>query len=72
MRHQDIGRLRGVDGVWFRISLWLGANRKSTPAITDLNMLTDHQRRDIGVPEPTRYLDWKALRTEGQLPDFTR
>ena len=72
MRHDDMGRLRAVDGIWFRIRLWLGTQRPSRPVITDFDTLSEHQRKDIGLPEPARYVDWKALRTEAPFPDFTR
>ena len=31
------------------------------PVIRDLGALSDHERRDIGLPEPARYMDWRAL-----------
>ena len=74
MRHDDIRRLRDVDGIWLRIKLWLSRPylRATAPVISDFSDLSEHQRRDIGLPDPVRYLDWKTLRTQGPLPDFTR
>ncbi|MDF2813030.1 MAG: hypothetical protein K0S56_4061 [Microvirga sp.] len=73
MRHEDIGRARNVESVWLRIRLWIdpSLNPKAS-VVNDFSNLTEHQRRDIGLPEPTRYLDWKALHAEERFPDFTR
>jgi hypothetical protein len=75
MRHEDMSRLRGLgslQGVWFRVRLWLRAPRTSPPVISDLSTLSEHQRQDIGLAEPNRYVDWKALQAEVRFPDFTR
>ncbi|KAB0266174.1 hypothetical protein [Microvirga brassicacearum] len=73
MRHEDIGRARNVESVWLRIRLWLYPSLKArTPVVNDFSHLTEHQRRDIGLPEPTRYFDWNALQAEERFPDFTR
>ncbi|MGO4524707.1 hypothetical protein AB4097_07560 [Microvirga sp. 2MCAF35] len=35
--------------------------RKTAPVIRDLGALSDHERRDIGLPDTVRYMDWRAL-----------
>jgi len=35
--------------------------------LPDFDGLSDHQRRDIGAPEPVRHMDWKALQDMGRL-----
>jgi len=66
MKHEDVRRLRGVDSVWLRLKLWLHpAPRKDKPMITDLSHLNEHDRRDIGLPEEVRYVDWQSLRANG-------
>jgi hypothetical protein len=45
--------------LWFR-----PAFQRKGPIISDLSQLSDHERRDIGLPEPTRYMDWRALKDE--------
>ena len=63
MKHDDVRRLRGVDGAWLRLKLWLHpAPLGRRPAITNLSHLSDHERRDIGLDEEVRYVDWRALR----------
>jgi hypothetical protein len=32
-----------------------------------LRHLSDHERRDIGLPEPVRFMDWKNLKDEAGL-----
>ena len=66
MRYEDIRRLRGVDHVWWRVKLWLRPSvRPRLSAWADLAHLSDHERRDIGLPEPVRYADWRSLRANG-------
>jgi hypothetical protein len=66
MKHNDVRRLRGVDGAWLRLKLWLHpAPRGRRSAITNLSHLSDHERRDIGLDEEVRYVDWRALRANG-------
>lgn len=66
MRYEDVRRLRGVESFWFRLRLWLQpAPRRVAPLIKDLSHLSDHERRDIGLPEQVRYADWRALRENG-------
>lgn len=68
MRYVDSRRVSGVGSVWLRLRLWLAPPyRKSRPApmARDLSHLSDHERRDIGLPEPVRYVDWRALRESG-------
>jgi hypothetical protein len=62
MRYEDARRLRGVESAWLRLKLWLRPSpRKRVPVIRDLGDLSDHERRDIGLPEPVRYMDWHTL-----------
>jgi len=62
MRYEEIRRVRGVESAWLRLKLWLRpAFPRSGPTISDLNHLSDHERRDIGLPDPVRYMDWQAL-----------
>ncbi|MBQ0822994.1 hypothetical protein HPT29_013945 [Microvirga terrae] len=65
MRYDDARRLRGAEGAWLRLKLWFRpVSRKTRPVIWDLGALSDHERRDIGLPEPVRYMDWRALRDQ--------
>jgi hypothetical protein len=64
MRYEDARRLCGVEGVWLSLKLWLRprpARLRTGPIIGDLRHLSDHERRDIGLPEPVRYMDWHRL-----------
>ncbi len=65
MRYEDARRLRGVESAWLHVKLWFRPilPRKG-PAVSDLSRLSDHERRDIGLPEPIRYMDWRALKDE--------
>jgi hypothetical protein len=66
MKHDDVRRLRGVDGAWLRLKLWLGAGRlRRRPVIMNLSHLSEHDRRDIGLEDEVRYVDWRALRANG-------
>lgn len=66
MKHDDVRRLRGVDGAWLRLRLWLGASPVVRgPMITNFSHLSDHERRDIGLEDEVRYVDWRALRANG-------
>ncbi len=68
MRYDDARRLRGVGSVWLRLKLWLRpAFRRTRPVIWDFDALSDHERRDIGLPEPVRFMDWRALK-DSRLP----
>ncbi|PVE23394.1 hypothetical protein DC522_16160 [Microvirga sp. KLBC 81] len=68
MRYEDARRSRGVESVWLRVKLWLRATHlRDQPPMVDLNHLSDHERRDIGLPEPVRYMDWRTLKNEGRL-----
>jgi hypothetical protein len=64
MKYEDARRLRG-ESVWLRLKLWfrpvIPPNRSS---ISDLSHLSDHERRDIGLPDPVRYMDWRTLKDE--------
>jgi len=65
MRYDDARRLRGVEGAWLRLKLWFRpVSRRTGSVIWDLGALSDHERRDIGLPEPARYMDWRALRDQ--------
>lgn len=65
MRYEDARRLRGVESVWLRLKFWFRTNRRGHPVPTgDLSLLSDHERRDIGLPEPVRYMDWRSLKDE--------
>jgi hypothetical protein len=65
MRYEDARRLRGVESTWLRLKRWLRPTRPQKPVIiSDLGALSDHLRKDIGLPEPVRYMDWRALRDE--------
>jgi hypothetical protein len=65
MRYEDARRLRGVESVWLRVKLWFRPIfQRKGPIISDLSQLSDHERRDIGLPEPIRYMDWRALKDE--------
>ena len=68
MRYEDARRLRGTGSFWLRLRLWLHPHprRGSTP-IHNLSHLSDHERRDIGLPEQVRYMDWRALKGNGWL-----
>ena len=66
MRYEDARRLRGVESFWFRLKLWLHPTPwRSSAVIKELSHLSDHERRDIGLPEQVRYADWRALRENG-------
>lgn len=66
MKHDDVRRLRGVDGAWLRLKLWLHvAPMGRKPLISNLSHLSDHDRRDIGLEEEVRYVDWRAIRANG-------
>ena len=62
MRYEDTRRLRGAGIALMRLALWIRPLfRPSVPVIRDLGALSDHERRDIGLPEPRRYMDWRSL-----------
>jgi len=65
MRYEDARRLRGVESAWLHVKLWFRpAFQRKGRIISDLSQLSDHERRDIGLPEPIRYMDWRALKDE--------
>ena len=67
MRYDEHDRMDGISGAWLRFKLRMSGYPWIRPVIlSDLDSLTDHLRRDIGAPEPTRYMDWKALRDIGR------
>jgi hypothetical protein len=47
------------------VKLWFWpVFRRKAPIISDFSHLSDHERRDIGLPEPIRYMDWRVLKDE--------
>ena len=65
MRYEETRRLRGMEGAWLRLKLWFGpAFLRNNQVISDLNHLSDHERRDIGLPDPVRYMDWRILKDQ--------
>jgi len=65
MRYEETRRLRGIEGAWLRLKLRLRPDFLRTDAvISDLSHLSDHERRDIGLPEPVRYMDWRSLKDQ--------
>jgi hypothetical protein len=65
MRYEDTRRLRGIGSAWLRLKLWLRPALPPTgPSISDLSYLSDHERRDIGLPDPVRYMDWRTLKDQ--------
>jgi len=68
MRYEDVGRLRGTASFWLRLRLWLHpAPHRGNPPIRSLSHLSDHERRDIGLPEEVRFMDWRTLKGNGWL-----
>jgi len=69
MRYEDARRLRGVESVWLRLRMWLRSFhlRPHHQPTADLNHLSEHERRDIGLPDPVRYMDWRSLKDEARL-----
>jgi hypothetical protein len=66
MRYEHARRLRGVESAWLRLKLWFRPSfRRGGKVIRNMDHLSDHERRDIGLPEPLRYVDWRALRDNG-------
>jgi len=64
MRYEDARRLRGVESAWMHLKLWFRpAFRHTGPVISDLSHLSDHERRDIGLPEQVRYMDGEPVRS---------
>ena len=65
MRYEETRRLRGIESAWLRLKLRLRPDcLRTDTAISDLSHLSDHERRDIGLPEPVRYMDWRALKDQ--------
>ena len=65
MRYEEARRLRGIENAWLRLKLWLHpALLRNDSVVSDLSHLSDHERRDIGLPEPVRYMDWRTLRDQ--------
>jgi hypothetical protein len=65
MRYEETRRLRGIESAWLRLKLWLRpALLRNESIVSDLSHLSDHERRDIGLPEPVRYMDWRTLKDQ--------
>lgn len=63
MRYEESRRLRGVESAWLSLKLWFRPSVLRTgQVISDLGRLSEHERRDIGLPEPIRFMDWRALK----------
>ncbi|MEE1657671.1 hypothetical protein VB618_15805 [Microvirga sp. CF3062] len=57
--------MRGIESAWLRLKFWLLPDPlRSDTVISDLSHLSDHERRDIGLPDPVRYMDWRALKDQ--------
>jgi hypothetical protein len=68
MRYEDARRLSGVGSVWLRLQMWLRSIHPRPRCPTaDLSHLSDHERRDIGLPDPVRYMDWRSLKDQTRL-----
>lgn len=68
MKYEDARRSRGVESVWLRLKLWWRSGQMHHRApMCDLNHLTDHLRRDIGLPERAPYMDWRVLKDVDRL-----
>jgi hypothetical protein len=66
MKYDESRRPSGIENVWLRLKLWFHpVVPRRTTASLDTSHITDHVRRDIGLPEPVRYADWKSLRENG-------
>lgn len=66
MKYDETRRPGGIESAWLRLKLWLhpafphrGASSLGT------GDLSEHLRRDIGMPDPPRYADWQSLRKNG-------
>jgi hypothetical protein len=65
MRYEETRRLRGIENAWLRLKLWLHpALLREDSIVTYLSHLSDHERRDIGLPDPVRYMDWRTLKDQ--------
>ena len=68
MRYEDARRSRGVESVWLRLKLWLHSiHLRNRSPMGELSHLSDHEKRDIGLPEPVQYMDWRALKDEARF-----
>jgi hypothetical protein len=65
MRYEETRRLRGIEGAWLRLKFWFRpALLRNDSIVSDLSHLSDHERRDIGLPDPVRYMDWRTLKDQ--------
>jgi hypothetical protein len=65
MRYEETRRLRGIENAWLRLKFWLRpAFLRNDAIISDLSHLSDYERRDIGLPDPVRYMDWRTLKDQ--------
>jgi hypothetical protein len=68
MRYEKPRRIRGVESAWLRLKLWF----QPTPVrcgqiLGDLSHLSDHERRDLGLPTPVQYMDWRLLKDNSRF-----
>ncbi|NIX77570.1 hypothetical protein [Microvirga terricola] len=68
MRYEHVRRLNSVESAWLRLKMRFhnGPSMGKPPLLNPCD-LSDHEKRDIGLPEPVRYVDWKVLREKGWL-----
>ena len=65
MRYEETRRLRGIESAWLRLKLRLRpALPRNDHIVSDLSRLSDHERREIGLPDPVCYMDWRALKDQ--------
>lgn len=65
MRYEETRRLRGIESAWLRLKLWLCPHfLRTNTVISDLSHLSEYERRDIGLPDPVRYMDWRTLKDQ--------
>jgi hypothetical protein len=63
MKHDLSRRPSGIESAWLRLKLWLRPPvANGYVGSLDTSDLSDHLRRDIGLPDPVRYADWKSLK----------
>ena len=68
MRYVEPRRMRGVESAWLRLKLWFHlAPVRRQQIHGDLSHLSDHERRDIGLPTPMQYMDWRSLKDNSRF-----
>jgi hypothetical protein len=66
MRYEDVRRPSGVESFWVHFKRWLIApSPRRKPMVGNLSHLSDSMRRDLGLPDEVRYVDWRTLRENG-------